>query len=90
MGTNENFRRHRESGWQRNNRLKQPPAIMPESPCKWHLFLYGLGIKEDEVRGSLPSDLRRKVIEWARRHADQCYIPADLLRDAGIRTRYDS
>lgn len=85
----ENFRRRSESGWQRNNRLKQPPAL-PETPCRFHLFLYSLGIKEDEVRGSLSSDLRRKVIEWARKHADSCYVPSYLLIDAGIKTRYDS
>lgn len=89
MGTNENFRRRVESGWQRNNRTKQPP-VMPETPCKFHLFLHGLGIDESQVRGSLSSDLRRKVIEWARKHADQCYVPSYLLIDAGIKTRYDS
>lgn len=84
-----NQRRQRESGWQRNNRLKQPPAL-PETPCKFHLFLYGLGISESQVRGSLSSELRRKVIEWARKHADSCYIPTWLLQDCAITTRYDS
>ena len=82
--------RRKMNGWQRNNRLKQVPAIVPETPCKFHLFLYGLGISESEVRGSLSSELRRKVIEWARKHADSCYVPSYLLIDAGIKTRYDS
>lgn len=84
-----NQRRRNPSGWQRTNQMKQPPAL-PETPCKFHLFLYGLGIDEAQVRGSLSSELRRKVIEWARKHADSCYVPSYLLIDAGIKTRYDS
>ena len=80
--------RRKMNGWQRTNQLKQPP-VLSETPCKFHLFLYGLGISEAQVRGSLSSELRRKVIEWARKHADSCYLPEYLLQDAGIRTRYD-
>ena len=90
MKSNENFRRSRLSGWQRTNQSKQLPPILPEEPTRFHRFLYSLGVEEAQVRGSLSTDLRKKVIEWARRHRDQCYVPSWLLQDAGINTRYDS
>lgn len=79
----------RPSGWQLQNQSHLIP-VLPETPTRWHLFLYSLGVKEDEIRGSLSPELRRKVIEWARKNADHCYIPSWMLIEAEIRTRYDS
>ncbi len=82
---------HCLSGWQVTNRTKKVWAVLPEEPTKFHRFIYSLGLEEKQVREALSGDNRRRIIEWARKNVDHCYVPTFLLEDAGIRSsRYES
>jgi len=87
--SNENFRRRSLSGWQVTNRTKKVWAVMPEMPTRWHRMLYALGVEEKAVQ-TVTGDKRKKIVEWARRNVDSCYIPTFILEDAKIHCRYDS
>jgi len=83
------MKRGRESGWQVTNRTKKVWAVMPEMPTRWHRMLYALGVEEKAVQ-TVTGDKRKKIVEWARRNVDSCYIPVWLIEDLALTSRYDS
>jgi len=52
-------------------------------------MLYALGVEEKAVQ-TVTGDKRKKIVEWARRNVDSCYIPVWLIEDLALTSRYDS